>query len=77
VGKIIIERADQFLSIKEWFELEGTLKPSQPQPPALGRAACPPLRLPRAPCNLAWNTSRDGALTASMENSTRVSPFSE
>ena len=47
--------------ITEWFGLEGILKPTQFQPPAMGRAATHQLRLPRAPSNLALSASRDGA----------------
>ena len=39
--------------IIEWLRLEWTLKPTQFQPPAMGRAATQQLRLPRAPSNLA------------------------
>jgi len=46
----------------EWLRLEGTLKPTQHQPAAMGRAATHQLRLPRATSNLALSTSRDGAL---------------
>ena len=57
--------------------LEGTLKPTQPQPPAMGRAATQQLRLPRAPSSLALNASRDGAPTASLGSCARASPPSE
>jgi len=52
--------------ITEWLELEGTLKLIQFQPPAVGRAGPRQLRLPRAPSNLALNSSRGGASTASL-----------
>ena len=45
----------------EWLRLEGTSQPTQPPPPAVGRAAPHQLRLPRAPSNLALSASRDGA----------------
>jgi len=42
--------------------VEGTLRFTELQPPAVGRAAPHQLRLPRAPSsNLALSTSRDGA----------------
>jgi len=50
--------------LPEWPWLEGTLKPTQLQPSALGRAAPHQLRLPRAPSNPALSLSRDGAPTA-------------
>ena len=53
--------ASLFLRIIEWLRLEGTLKITQFQPPAMGRAAPHQLRLPRAPSNLALSASRDGA----------------
>ena len=37
------------------FGLKGTLKPTQCQPPAMGRAAIHQIRLPRAPSNLAFS----------------------
>jgi len=37
------------------------LKPTQFQPPAMGRAAAHQLKLSRAPSNLALRASRDGA----------------
>jgi len=40
--------------------LEGTLKITQFQPTALGRAVTQQLRLPRAPSHLALGTFRDG-----------------
>jgi len=43
------------------LELEGTLKPTQFQLPAVGSVAPHQLRLLRAPSSLALNTSRDGA----------------
>jgi len=42
----------------------GDLKAHSAPTPAMGRAAPHQLRLPRAPSNLAMNTSRDGAPTA-------------
>lgn len=39
--------------ITEWFELQGTSKPTDPQPPAGGRAR---IRLPKALSNVALNT---------------------
>ena len=45
----------------ERLRLEGTLKPTQSQPRALGRAASHQLRLPRAPSNLALSACRGGA----------------
>jgi len=38
--------------IIEWFRLEGITKPTQFEPPALGRAATHQIRLPSAPANL-------------------------
>ena len=60
--------------IIEWLGLEGTLKPTRFQPPAMGWL--PPIRSGcqiRAPSNLALSTSRDGASTASLGSS--VSAF--
>jgi len=51
--------------------LEGTLKPTQSQLPAMGSATYQ-LRLPRAPSNLAFSTSRDGAPTASLGEGSRA-----
>jgi len=48
--------------------LEGTLKIIQFQPPAVGKVASHEVRLPRAPSNLALNTSKDGISTASLGN---------
>ena len=50
--------------ITGWLGLKGTLKPSQLQRPVMGRVATHQTRLPRAPSNLALNTSEDGAPTA-------------
>jgi len=41
--------------------LEGTFKPTQSQPPVVGRAATHWIRLPRTTSNLALSASRDGA----------------
>ena len=54
--------------IKEWLRLEGTLKITQFQPSAMGRAARHQLRLPRAPSHLALSTCSDGASTASPDS---------
>ena len=59
--RLQIELSSVFI---EWLRLEGTLKPIQFQPPAVGRAATLQPRLPGAPSSLAWNTSRDGPATA-------------
>ena len=51
----------------EWFELEGTLKPPQPQP--LPWAGCPPpAQAAQGSSNLALGTSRGGAHIASLGN---------
>lgn len=42
------------------FGLEGTLKPTQFQPPATGRAAAHQVRLPRTPSNGPWAPPRMG-----------------
>ena len=52
--------------ITDWFRLEGTLKPIQFHPPAMGRDTSHQPRLPKAPSSLALSTSRDGASTASL-----------
>ena len=57
----------------EWLGVKGTLKPTQPQHPAMGRAAAPQLRLPRAPSNPSLCASRDGAPTASLGDRARAS----
>jgi len=49
-----------------WLGLEGTLKPTQFQPPGVGRGTSHQLRLPKASSNLALSTSRDGKSTASL-----------
>ena len=51
--------------IIEWFGLEVI----QFQPPTMGRAATHQTGLPRAPSNVALNSSRDGAPTASLGSS--------
>ena len=38
------------------------------KPPAMGRDSSPQIKLPRAPSNLASNTSGDGASTASLDS---------
>ena len=48
--------------------LEGTLKLIWFQPPALGRDTFHQTRLLRVLCNLALNTAREGAATASLGN---------
>ena len=53
--------------IIDWLRLEGTLKPTQFQLPAVGRGTAHPIRLPRAPSSLALNTSRSGTSTASLD----------
>ena len=58
---------------RETFRLEGTLKPAQLQPPAMGRAAPQQLGLPRVPSNLALSASRDGTPTASLGSCARAS----
>ena len=52
--------------IKGWVVLERILKPTQPQPPAMGRAAPQQLRLPMGPIQPGLSASRDGAPTASL-----------
>jgi len=54
--------------ITEQFGLEGTLKIIWFQPPAVGRDIFHQTRLLRAPSNLAFNTAREGAATASLGN---------
>jgi len=63
--------------ITEWFRLEGTMKIIQFQPPTTGRDTFHQLRLPRAPSNLAFITSRDGASTASLGSSASASASSK
>jgi len=63
--------------ITEWLGLEGALKPTQFQPPAVGRAAPQQLRLPRAPSNLALSASKDVAPTASLGSCATASLPSE
>ena len=46
--------------IIEWVGLEGALKITELQSPAMSRAAPHQLRLPRAPSKLALSASRDG-----------------
>jgi len=57
----------------EWFVLEETLKPTQLQPPAMGRAAPHQLRIPRAPSNLALSIQGWGT-TASLGSCASASP---
>ena len=52
----------------EWFGLQGTSKVIQFQPPTMARDTFHQTRLLRAPSNLALNTSREGAGTASLGN---------
>jgi len=52
----------------KWFGLEGTLKITWFQPPAMGRDTFHQTRLLRAPSNPALNTAREGAATASVGN---------
>ena len=47
----------------EWLRLEGTLKITRFQPPAMGRVATHQTRLPRTPSNLALSASMEGAPT--------------
>jgi len=47
--------------IVEWVGLEGTFKGHPVQPPAMSRNIFNQIRLLRAPSNLTWNVSRDGA----------------
>jgi len=54
--------AHSFHRITEWVGLEGTSKPIQFQPPAMGRNISHYTRLPKAPFNLALNTSRFASL---------------
>lgn len=53
-----------FHRFTEWFRLERTLKPIWFQPPAMGTAAT--LQAQAGPSDLALNSSRDGAPTASL-----------
>jgi len=54
------------LRITAWFGLEGTLKPPSSNLPAMGRDTFHQTRLLRAPPNVALNTAREGAATASL-----------
>jgi len=54
--------------ITEWFGLERTFKGYLVHPPAMSRDICNQIRLLRAPSNLAWNVSRDGASPTSLGN---------
>jgi len=63
--------------ITECLELEGTLKTTQFQPPAMDRAATHQIRLPRALSNPALNAFRNGASTTSLGCRARASPRSE
>jgi len=58
VGRDVIDHR-----IIEQLGLEGTLKPIQFQPAAIGTDISPQIRLPRDPSSLITNTSRDGAST--------------
>ena len=51
------------LWILEWLGLEGTIKSTQFQPPAMTRFANHQIRQPRIPSNPALDTSSDGAPT--------------
>lgn len=61
--------------IIECYGLGGILKPTQPQPAAMGRATSYQLNLPRAPSNFVWSTCRDGAPTGSVGNHHEVQSF--
>jgi len=54
--------------IIEWFGLEGTLKTISFQPRAMSRDTFHYTRLLKAPSNLALDTAREGADTASLGN---------
>jgi len=54
--------------ITERFGLEGTFRGHLAQPPAVSRDISSSIRLPRAPSNLAFDVSRDGASTTSLGN---------
>jgi len=54
--------------ITECFGLGGTFRGHPAQPPAVSRDIFNWVRLLRAPSNLAWNVSRDGASTTSLGN---------
>ena len=58
----------QFHRTTECLGLEGTLKITQFQPPAMGRDITHQIRSAKAPSSLALSTSRDGAATASVGN---------
>lgn len=51
----------------EWFELERILKIILSHPPAMGRDDFHQTTLLQAPFNLTWDTSRDEAVTATLE----------
>ncbi|XP_041342809.1 uncharacterized protein LOC121364012 [Pyrgilauda ruficollis] len=69
VGKSQGEKwEDQNLKITKWFGLEGTSKGDPIQFSAMGRDSSHYPRLLQAPSSLAWNTSRDGAATVSLDN---------
>ena len=67
-GKDLVAIALIVYLLIEWFGLEGTLKITQLQPPAVGRDISQKPRLPKAPASLALSTARDGASTASLSS---------
>jgi len=52
----------------DWVGWEGTFKCHPAQPPAMGRDIFNQSRVLRAPSNLAWNGSRDGASPTNLGN---------
>ena len=55
-------------SITDWFGWERTYQGHPAQPPAMGRDIFNRIRVLRAPSNLAWNGSRDGASPTALGN---------
>ena len=54
--------------ITAWFGWEGTFPGHPVQPPAMGRDISNQIRVLRAPSNLAWNGSSNGASPTSLGN---------
>ena len=57
-----------FHGLTDWFGWDGTVKGHPVQPPAMGRDISNQVRVLRAPSNLVWNGSRDGASPTSLGN---------
>ena len=79
-GMVVWEQPGRWLSLwpphqkwgdhglTDWFGWEGTFRGHPVQPPAMGRDISNQMRVLRAPSNLAWNGSRDGASPTSLGN---------